>query len=144
MADQTQDIIATPPPPCPELAHSAPVLAIPGQTPVLPGAAATENTCETLYIQNLNENIKPEGTFEIFTAFWLCLRYGLDEDQDVGSGVNIGNGRCGLCVSGGYRNREMSGSCVCTRRNWELYESLQLSKQVYAVYSRPMAKFLTS
>ena len=28
-----------------------------------------EYSCETLYIQNLNEKIKPEGLFNIFTSY---------------------------------------------------------------------------
>jgi len=46
---------------------------VPGETPVTEGAASPpsdptpmvvdENPCETLYIQNLNEKVKPQGLF---------------------------------------------------------------------------------
>lgn len=42
---------------------TGPVPTVEGQTPVLPVPAPEDEqvACETLYIQNLNEKIKPEG-----------------------------------------------------------------------------------
>lgn len=47
----------------PVISGQAPVTgapAVPGQTPV-----AEENPCETLYIQNLNEKVKPQGVYNL-------------------------------------------------------------------------------
>lgn len=65
-----QMVPGQPPPPIPgqgpmDTTPTAP--AIDGQTPVV--VAVEENPCETLYIQNLNEKVKPQGTR------YLCLMH---------------------------------------------------------------------
>lgn len=77
MADVTSPPIQQPQPavPLPGFAAGLPIPGqpvIPGQIPPIPAAvpgeptpaaASEENACETLYIQNLNEKVKPQGAF---------------------------------------------------------------------------------
>lgn len=67
---------------------------IPGQQPVIPGqtsatealpasdqtSALEENACETLYIQNLNEKVKPQGLS--FPEVWVCGLTGRSDSDE--------------------------------------------------------------
>lgn len=62
-----QDVVVSPE--APGLAQPAPIAAAPGAT--VPGVAPPgqeEHACETLYIQNLNEKIKIDGTHQQFPS----------------------------------------------------------------------------
>jgi hypothetical protein len=75
------EIVSPPPPLSGPMDGVADTSGLPIAAPVPTALAAApiapppgdEYSCETLYIQNLNEKIKPEGASQVFTFIFLHL-----------------------------------------------------------------------
>jgi hypothetical protein len=139
--DAMQGVVLTPNPL--DLAQPAPV---PAGTAPEPGPL-DENACETLYIQNLNEKIKPDSTF-----YTLTQSVGRDIDWRIGYGFLLAFLVMKASLRGLFKvygevldvvahsNLRMRGQAFVSFESPEIAKKAMAEVQRFPLYSKPMVR----
>jgi RNA recognition motif-containing protein len=136
-----QGVVLTPN--APDLAQPAPVAAGTAPEP----APLDENACETLYIQNLNEKIKPDSTF-----YTLARSVGRDIDWKIGLGLLLAFLVMKASLRGLFKvygevldvvahsNLRMRGQAFVSFESPEIAKKAMAEVQRFPLYSKPMVR----
>lgn len=137
----SHNYMAAPPQPLPSVPMEGVVSTTPVAQPDAAAAAATESTiaqpseqpCETLYIQNLNEKIKPEG-ISLFLSNELKLIFQVMKQTLRGLFKSYGE----VLDVVAHNNLRMRGQAFVSFSNSDIAKKAMREVQRFPLYSKPM------